>query len=129
MLEGDAEPLALAYSFHEEEFIASRYNHAPLDYVKLFYGESARAGIFTTDDEYLVGIDLANDTDAEILTTEEAEQALIEIQYAAATGDHFVVNCEMKRKFDMWIKFNPALFSLFKSLHEITSNVDYRPIV
>jgi len=38
------------------------------------------------------------------------------------------VNQDQKRKFDTWIKFNPALFKLFEACYAVTSDVNYSPI-
>src|SRR3989344_3925978 len=117
----------ISYSFADEQFLLEQfYNSLQLDYESSWYKHS-KSSLFESE-EYLAADQEFYDSEAEILTTEEAEEALIEIQYAAVSGTPHEVDSETRRKFDMWIKFNPALFRLFEASYSLTRNVDYRPL-
>ncbi len=117
----------ISYSFADEQFLMEQfYNSLQLDYESSWYKHS-KSSLFESE-EYLAADQEFYDSEAEILTTEEAEEALIEIQYAAVSGTPHEVDSETRRKFDMWIKFNPALFRLFEASYSLTRNVDYRPL-
>ncbi len=118
----------LDYSFDEEQrMFAKLYEGAQLDYGQLFYGGHPPSAEFAPEDDYWVVEASTADTEQGIITTEEAEQTFKEIQYAAATAQHFSVNFDDKRKLDFWIKFNPAYFALFETLHTTTRDVNYAP--
>ncbi len=114
-----------SYSFHQEEFIAGlQYNAPALDYEKLWYGEgkSISAG-YVQDKDYVS--EVSSGTDSDMLTIQEAEETFMEIQYSAIFGNIYQINGEERRKFNLWIAFNPALFKLFESLQGLTRDVNY----
>lgn len=116
----------VAYSFSEEQLFLNRiYGQAALDYLKLWYGENKPAN-FRPEEEYLAEMILPDNSDSDVLTTEEAQETLQEIQYAALLGTPTAVDSEQRKKFDFWIKFNPALFKLFEMMYSLTRDVDYR---
>lgn len=118
----------IKYSFDQELFQREQfYNKEQIRYEQSLYKQT-RSSLFESEEEYAAEENEFHDTEAEILTTEEAEDALIEIQYASVIGTSREINSEKKRKFDMWIKFNPALFKLFEASYALTRNVDYRPL-
>ncbi len=126
--EDDTSEISFQYSLGEEEFLAKQfYQTASLDYMKMFYGES-KSIKSSYENEYFSDTIAICDVEADLLSTVEAESAFKEIQYAAIVGTGFSVNSEKKRKFDMWIKFNPALFGLFHSLYAVTDDVNYAPL-
>lgn len=113
------------YSFDPEKFhLGERYQAPALDYDSLSYGPS-KQGLFQSDDEYWTNVAPADDTEMEMLTVAEAQEAFVSIQYAAATGATYEVGGDTKRKFDLWIKFNPAEFRLFESTYALTREVNY----
>ena len=117
-----------SYSFQEQEFIAGlQYNAPALDYEKLWYGErKAIPAGYAAEQEYAV--EMPADTASDMLTTQEAADTFMEIQYHAIQGNVYEVNGEDRRKFSLWIAFNPALFKLFESLHGLTRDVNYAAV-
>jgi len=121
----------LSYSFHEEEFIArSHYNAPAVDYEMLWYGERRRKVPPEYVAESTAVAEAAADTRPEMLTAPEAEEVFMRIQYSAIVGNGSVyqVNGEERKRFDLWIKFNPALFKLLETLQGLTSNVNYSAV-
>ncbi len=113
--------LGISYSFHEEEFIAGlQYNAPALDYEKLWYGEKKNVPA-----EYALEGAQEYASTSDMLTAQEAEATFREIQYHAILGTVHEMNGDERRKFDLWIKFNPALFKLFESLQGLTREVNY----
>ena len=118
----------IKYSFDEEQFIMEQfYNNEEVKYEQSLYKQT-RFSLFESEEEYAPEEREFYDTEAESLTTEEAEGAMIEIQYAAVVGTSNDVNYEKKRKFDMWIKFNSAMFKVFEITYALTRDVDYKPL-
>ena len=115
----------LSYSFHEEKFLRSRSSYAPVNYEKLWYSSNLE-GTFEPDDEYWTFTSVS-DSEAEILSTDQAESTLRSIQYATILGTNHDVSAKERKKFDLWIKFNSALFGLFESMYAVTRDVDYKP--
>lgn len=114
-----------AYSFPEEQFLAGLQYDAPaLDYVKLWYGEKE-----TGRAEYVSGAEAVaeawHEGESEILTVQEAAETFMDIQYHALQGNVYQVNAEDRRRFDLWIKFNLALFKLLESTQGLTRDVNY----
>lgn len=128
-VDDDLEPINFDYSLHEEEHLMRNfYNNSPVDYIKLWYDGNPPSAKFALEGEYLAHS--ANlETEQEMITTEEAEQTFVNIQYATVLGVAHNVDSTERRKFDFWIKFNPALFGLFESLHSVTKDVNYKPLV
>ncbi len=122
------EESTIKYAVGEEEFLAKKfYESNNLDYVEMFYGDTP---------QYTAGYEMKYDSEGsfeenetDMLSTMEAEDIFKEVQYAAIVGTSLGVSSEKKRKFDLWIKFNPALFSLLESTYSLTRNVDYKPLV
>lgn len=114
-----------SYSFHHQEFLAGLHYNAPaLDYEKLWYGESkALPAAYGAEQEYAA--EMPADSASDMLTVQEAEETFMNIQYHAILGQVNDVNGEDRRKFSLWIAFNPALFKLFESLQGLTREVNY----
>jgi flavin-binding protein dodecin len=125
----EEEPLInLTYSTEEEQFLAENfYKSVGVDYEKIMYGEGKSAGSFELEGEYWV--DESISTESETMTVQEAESTLKNIQYAEMTGMRSEVDNESRRKFDIWIKFNPAEFLLFEKIYSLTQDVNYQPFV
>lgn len=70
-----------------------------------------------------------NDVQSEVLTREEAEVEIKNIQYAQIMGSPMDVDPTTRRKVANWILFNPALFALFESNYAITRDVDYNKFI
>lgn len=118
----------IKYSFDKEKFLMEQfYNKEQVKYEQSLYKQS-RSSSFEPEEEYLAGEDEFYYAEAEVLTTEEAEETLVEIQYAAVLGTSNDVSYEKKRKFDLWIKFNSAMFGVFESTYALTRDVDYKPL-
>ena len=99
-----------------------------LDYVQLWYGnQKTTPPSFTLDDEYWTST-IACDVKSEMISDEEAQRTIVDIQYATIMGSSMEINFEERRKLNLWILFNPALFKLTESLYSVTGNVDYRPM-
>lgn len=126
--EEDPSSITLTYSAEEEQRLAENfYKSVGVDYEKIMYGENKKTGNFELEGEYWV--EEVVSTDSETLTTEEAEATLQSIQYNTMMGTRHEVSSEQRRKFDMWIKFNPAEFLLFEAVYALTQEVDYKPFV
>ncbi len=118
---------SIEYSVEEEELLIRKlYESAAVDYTKLFYSENTR--INGKEAEYIAEHFVSHEIDSDSLSADQAEDTFKELQYAAVTGTSMGVNQDQKRKFDNWIKFNPALFKLFESCYGVTSDVNYSPI-
>ena len=118
------------YSFHHDRLFAEQAYGAPaVDYAALWYGaDTTERATFQLKDEYWATSVPVGDTETEMLTTEEAQETFVDIQYSAAVGAASEVNSGERRKFDLWIKFNSAFFKLFESMYAVTREVDYRPL-
>ncbi|MEK6901694.1 MAG: hypothetical protein AABX37_05090 [Nanoarchaeota archaeon] len=117
---------SIAYSFEEEQFrLGLQYGAPPLDYMRLWYGDPSEKGKFAPDKEYVTEMPKATDTESGLLTAEEAQEAIVDIQYATVMGSPHDVDAETRRKVDLWIKFNPALFQAFESAYGVTREVNY----
>lgn len=115
------------YSFIEEEFIMGLAHNVPvLDYEKLWYGEKTPTK-YEPEEEYWVPSP-KTENETEMLTNEEAQETFMEIQYATMLGTLSDMNMIQKRKFDLWIKFNPALFKLFELTYSVTREVNYAEV-
>ena len=118
-------PPPITYNFHHDEFLARiQYNAPALDYETLGYGGSkiVFAG-YDAEQDYEAQI--PDDAESDMLTTQEAAETFMNIQYHAMQGNIYEVSGEDRRRFSLWIAFNPALFKLFESLHGLTRDVNY----
>ena len=120
---GDKRPVInTAYSLEREEFQAYGQNSsAPLDYEKLFAGEKS---VTQKREEEEYHSSKTSEVQSEMLTPAEAKQVFTEMQYAWVLGAASDVNFQERRKFDLWIKFNPAFFRSFES-QSVTRDVNY----
>jgi len=126
----DEEPLIedtvveIGYAEGEEEFLATNfYKKTEVEYSPIWYAKND----VENDTEYSAEIHVEEGT-RDLLTAEEAGDFLMEMQFAAVTGNSYSVNNDKKRQMDLWIKFNPALFGLFESLNSMTRDVNYSPL-
>lgn len=117
-----------SYSFHHQEFLAGLHYNAPaLDYEKLWYGESkTHSAEYGLEGEYVS--EVPSETESDMLTVQEAEEVFMNIQYHAMLGNVNEVNGEDRRKFSLWIAFNPALFKLFEATQGLTREVNYAAV-
>lgn len=114
-----------SYSFQEEQFITGMQYHAPvLDYVKLWYGENKEKRVEYTSSTEAVA-EAWFEGESEILTVREATDTFMDLQYQAIQGNVYQVNVEERRRFALWINFNPALFKLLESTQGLTRDVNY----
>ncbi len=120
----------ISYSFHEEEFIASLYgsNNAPLDYVKMFYGESEKRRATFEAEDYWALLSEEKEETSQIMTDEEAQQTLVNAQYAEALGDRASIKNTDREKLDLWIMFNKSMFHTYEKMFSVTSDVNYAPM-
>ena len=117
---------SIAYSFEEEQFHQGiAYQAPPVDYLKLWYGDPLQKRIFEPDKEYTAIAPPIGDAESELLTAEEAQEAIVDVQYATIMGSPHDVDAETRRKLDFWIKFNPALFQAFEATYGVTREVNY----
>ena len=116
----------IAYNFHHEEFLAGlQYNAPRLDYEKLGYGEHKAVPLrYDAEQEYEKQAQ-GGDTQSDMLTTQEAAETFMNLQYHAIQGNVNEVSSEDRRKFSLWILFNPALFKMFESQQGLTRDVNY----
>ena len=119
---------SVSYTVEEEHLLSQQLygSSTSLDYDQLFYGPTAKAPLkFGLDDDYWVTTASTNDTEAEAIETHEASEKMQDIQYAFITGAVHEVNAIDRRKFDMWIKFNKALFHTYELINGVTREIDY----
>ncbi len=118
------------YSFHHDTLLAEQlHTGVSVDYAALWYGaDTKEKGAFELKDEYWVTSVPTNDTETEMLSTDEAQATFVDIQYSTIIGAASDVNSTDRRKFDLWIKFNRAFFNLFESTYAVTREVDYKPL-
>ena len=115
-------------SAQEQLFMEQFYGPRAGGIGELFYGEKgygakSELGLPMPGDEsrYSSPTDIAS----ELLTADEAQETFKCIQYAALTGSKSEVDAEERRKFDLWIKFNPTLFQLLEATYGLTRDVNY----
>lgn len=112
----------------EQLFMEQFYAPPSVDGGGLFYGEKAypgknKAGVLVPEQESKYSS--ATDIESELLTADEAQEAFKDIQYAALAGSKSDVDADERRRFDLWIKFNPALFKLLEATYGLTRDVNY----
>ncbi len=98
----------------------------PLHYERLQYNEVKNnpPAFEAEEEEYHPP---AEDTARELLTTEEATETFVEVQYAAVLHSRGDVNHEERRKLQWWIWMNPVEFKLLEALYSLTREVNYAP--
>lgn len=118
---------SISYGFQQEKFFEELFYQQSqvLDYEKLFYSPNS----VKTSGNIMEGIYTSSRTvdknESDMISTVEAGDTFLEIQYAAAVGAHSEVSLETRRKFGLWVKFNPALFKMFETMYTLTSDVNY----
>jgi hypothetical protein len=117
----------IEYGFQQEELAKNFYKPNAIDYVKMFYGEGKKPFNFESEDDYWAEMALSG-VETDELSVVDAQETMRDIQYAAALNTLSEVSQESKRRFDMWIKFNPGMFAAFESLYSLTKDVDYAPL-
>jgi hypothetical protein len=114
---------SLSYAPGEEEFLAQQFYQSGMNYDTLFYGQMQKGNVgegYRYSEEQAV-----SDVKREMLTEDEAKQVFVKIQYAEILGQKTDVSVEERRRFDLWIKFNSALFGLFERIEAVTNDVNY----
>lgn len=66
-----------------------------------------------------------SDTASETLTSQEAEETIIDIQYANIAGTRMDVNFDQRKKLVNYFLFNPIEGRLIHALNRLTDDVDY----
>ena len=113
--------VAISYSFVAEQF---QQEQAILSYTPLMYKEEKQEFSFNAEDEYWSSA-AVKDTEAEALTTEEAESMVVDVQYATVLHSTGELDHTERRKFAMWVTFNTTYLNLFHSLNALTGDVNY----
>ena len=128
--ETDDSPTVRYTTEQEEIFGAIEYGTAPLDYIKMFYGDEKRKGRFKDQEEEgeYKGMALNAQTKSETMSQEEAVETLIDLQYAAALADSSRVSVETKKRFATWVMFNQGKMMFFQNVYGVTGDVDYSSI-
>jgi len=102
---------------------------ASVDYEQLWYGDrKTTPASFALDGDYW-STSAVTDIQSDLIDATEAQEKIIEVQYAAVMGNSTEINSEKLRRLNLYILFNPAEFKMIESLYAVTSNVDYRPLV
>jgi len=102
------------------------YDQPMIDYEKLFYGDKSnqiKSGL-NLDKDYWEN-EVRSNAETEKLSVDEAKETFMNIQYATVLGSETSMSSSDKRKFDLWIKFNSALFGLFENNYSITRDINY----
>ncbi|MBI4152473.1 hypothetical protein HY495_02070 [Candidatus Woesearchaeota archaeon] len=63
--------------------------------------------------------------EAETMTREEAEEAIADVQYAAASGAVGEVDSRTRERLAMYFMFDPSLAQMMARMHWVTDDVDY----
>lgn len=113
------------YSLQEEQFLAENFYASNVDYNNLFSYSFTVPGTELGELYEQEESSSSSDTASETMSTEEAEEMLIDIQYAAVLGTLNDLNHDARRRFANWVIFNPALWRLFHANYAVTGDVDY----
>ena len=128
VLEKEAEMPQITYSFSEEQFMMEQAYNAPgLNYEKKWYKENAFSQ-FESEEEYETSEAVSAEVETEILSSEEAKETMIEIQYASLLGSPHQVDSEKREKLSLYIMFNIAAFKLMENVYGLGSDVNYNPL-
>lgn len=121
----------LRYSvMRDEVFGDGGYVSLPIDYIKMFYGEEKKAKLHF-DGVYAHGSDgvvVSATSYSETMTKEEAEETIIDLQYAAALFDSSNVSATTKKRFATWCMFNQSMMMFFQNVYGLTGDVNYSSI-
>ena len=121
----DNSSTTITYSINPELTVQT----ASINYEQVWYGDrNTTPASFALDGDYW-STTAVSDVESEMISSEEAQQTIVDIQYAAVMGNSMVMNSEERRKLNLWILFNPAQFKMAESMYAVTSNVDYRPLM
>ena len=127
VLEKEAEMPQITYSFSEEQFMMEQAYNAPgLNYEKKWYKENAFSQ-FESEEEHETSEVLAADAETEILSSEEAKETMVEIQYASLLGSSHQVDSEKREKLSWFIQFNVSAFKLIESVYGLSRDINYSP--
>ncbi len=123
--EKGAEAPQLRYSFSEEQFMMEQALNAPaLGYEKKWYKEGALSQ-FEAEEEYEASQMVSSEAETEILSSEEAKEVMVEIQYAAMLGSTQQIDPEKREKLQWYILTNSSLFKLMERMCGIGGDVNY----
>ena len=126
--EEDKETLSITYDTTEELIIGNIYGVSKIDYDQLFNSKINVKKAEFEEIEYQ-SERISNETKSETMSTEEASEMLLDIQYGAITGTNSDKSIIEKKRFINWTIFNQELLMLFHSLYSMTGDVDYSRII
>lgn len=106
------------YSVHEEQLLAEQF-YKPSSGYSFSSEEKKTVSVYKLDEEFE-----QETSESEMLSLEEAHETHLKMQYAAVLGSQSDISPSDRRKFDLWIKFNPSYFSIFKA-GAFTQEVNY----
>ena len=104
----------------EEQFLAEQFYSSSVNYEESVSQQPAQSNIdleeFYAEGEKIHKID---DTTAETMSNEEAQECMSQVQYATMLG-----TLEERRKLANWMTFNQTMMKIFEA-EAITRDVDY----
>jgi hypothetical protein len=115
----------ITYSSQEERFLAENFYKSNIDYDNLFSYTFSGIKANSQEDFYEDEAFASSDTHSETMSTEEAKEMLVSVQYAQVLGSMTELNHEKRRQFTNWVAFNKDLMGLFHTLYSVTGDVDY----
>jgi phage/plasmid-associated DNA primase len=110
----DSIDYAMLHQNHEKNYSLNS------DYLSKLAGTKSSSVVYEDDNKE----EKYNDTQAETLTTEEAEETMEDICWSSMMGNKSEVSYIERRKLSNWIMFNPALFKLFEA-QAMTREINY----
>ncbi len=125
--EKNGDVLKIEYGFSEELLAGALYNSRLLEYsFSPVYHDTKTVYLANNDDEEKKPQGwIMDEQEAEMMTTEEVEEAVADVQFAAASGSYGDVDCRTRERLKFSALFDPSAFWLIEKLGRVTNDVDY----
>ena len=115
------ESFSVSYSVHGGNFIDVPVSYAPLCYQE----RGGTSAAYQLQDEDSAEIREKGEPE-EIITIEEGEELVQEVQYATVVGSKYDIDPEELRKLDLRLKLEPSLLTILTT-NALTNDVNYAP--
>ncbi len=121
------EELKIEYGLPEEILAGALYNSISVHYTLSGFYQEQKPSYAANDDEVEKKPQgwIFDRQEAETMTQEEAEKAIADVQYAAASGSYGDVDSRTRQRLALTALFDPSAFWLTERLGRITTDVDY----
>ena len=123
----EVDALKIEYGLSEELLAGASYNSKSLQYtLSPLYQEKGLLYVANDDDKEKKPQGWIMDRqEAEMMTPEEVEEAVADVQFAAASGVYDNVDYRTRERLKFSALFDPSAFWLIEKLGRVTSDVDY----